>query len=191
MLLTAPPYAFAFFGSLGNSIHAGKTNERAFHVAIPMCISMIGNILCITITANAGRYVAMFLMTLGVYSAFNVTYSWVSSTVSAPKASRSPHTDAENQAARPRSKRAAALAMVNIMGNATHLFSSYLYPDSDEPRYARAGITLSFFCGLGAVASIALRFWLRHENQKLDLLEGTMGDDAENANRRKGFRYIL
>lgn len=82
LLLTAPPYAFAFFGSIGNSLHAGKTNERAFHVAIPMCVSMLGNILCITITATAGRYVAMFLMTLGVYSAFNVTYSWVSATVS-------------------------------------------------------------------------------------------------------------
>lgn len=62
LLLTAPPYALAFFGSLGNSIHAGKTNERAFHVAVPMSISMIGNILCITITATAGRYFAMFLV---------------------------------------------------------------------------------------------------------------------------------
>lgn len=84
LLLTAPPYAFAFFGSLGNSIHAGKTNERAFHIAIPMAISMIGNILCISLTATGGRYFAMFLMTLGVYSAFNVVYSWVSATVSAP-----------------------------------------------------------------------------------------------------------
>ncbi|KAK0650881.1 putative transporter [Lasiodiplodia hormozganensis] len=174
LLLTAPPYALAFFGSLGNSIHAGKTNERAFHVAVPMSISMIGNILCITITATAGRYFAMFLMTFGVYSAFNVTYSWVSATIP-----------------RPRSKRAAALAMVNIMGNSTHLFTSYLYPDSDKPRYARAGITLALFCGLGCVSSIALRFWLRHENKKLDILEGTVGDDAENGNQRKGFRYIL
>lgn len=174
LLLTAPPYAFAFFGSIGNSLHAGKTDERAFHVAIPMCISMIGNILCITITATAGRYVAMFLMTLGVYSAFNVTYSWVSATIP-----------------RPRSKRAAALAMVNIMGNSTHLFTSYLYPDSDKPRYTRAGITLAAFCGLGAVSSIVLRFWLRHENKKLDILEGTVGDDAENPNQRKGFRYLI
>ncbi|OMP87165.1 putative transporter [Diplodia seriata] len=174
LLLTAPPYALAFFGSLGNSIHAGKTNERAFHVAVPMAISMIGNILCITITGTGGRYFAMFLMTFGVYSAFNVTYSWVSATIP-----------------RPRSKRAAALAMVNIMGNSTHLFTSYLYPDSDKPRYARAGITLALFCGLGGVSSIALRYWLRHENKKLDRLEGTVGEDAENGARRKGFRYVL
>ncbi|EOD44167.1 putative allantoate permease protein [Neofusicoccum parvum UCRNP2] len=174
LLLTAPPYAFAFFGSLGNSIHAGKTNERAFHIAIPMAISMIGNVLCISLTSTGGRYFAMYLMTLGVYSAFNVVYSWVSATIP-----------------RPRSKRAAALAMVNIMGNSTHLFTSYLYPDSDKPRYARAGITLALFCGLGGVSAIALRYWLRHENRKLDRLEGTVGDDAENPNARKGFRYII
>lgn len=81
--------------------------------------------------------------------------------------------------------------MVNIMGNSTHLFTSYLYLDSDKPRYTRAGITLAAFCGLGAVSSIVLRFWLRHENKKLDILEGTVGDDAENPNQRKGFRYLI
>ncbi|KFY87468.1 hypothetical protein V498_07168, partial [Pseudogymnoascus sp. VKM F-4517 (FW-2822)] len=85
LLLTAPPYALAFFTSLGNSLHSGKTNERAFHIALPLAISMLGNILCITLTSTAGRYASMFLMTMGVYSAFNVTISWVSSTIPRPK----------------------------------------------------------------------------------------------------------
>lgn len=85
LLLTAPPYALAFFTSLGNSLHSGKKNERAFHIALPLSISMLGNILCITLTNTAGRYAAMFLMTMGVYSAFNVTLSWVSSTIPRPK----------------------------------------------------------------------------------------------------------
>jgi hypothetical protein len=116
----------------------------------------------------------MFLMTLGVYSAFNVTLSWVSSTIP-----------------RPKSKRAAALAMVNSLANCTHLFTSYLYPNSDKPRYARAGITLACFCALCAFTSIALRFWLRHENKKLDKVEGfALGDPEVVDGRRKDFRYI-
>ncbi|KAK3061068.1 hypothetical protein LTS18_007097 [Coniosporium uncinatum] len=174
LLLTAPPYALAFFGSLGNSIHAGKTGERAFHIIVPLSISCLGNILCITLTNTAGRYVAMFLMTFGVYSAFNVTLSWVSSTMP-----------------RPKSKRAAALAMVNSLANCTHLFTSYLYPNSDKPRYMTAGITLACFCGLCALSSFALRTWLRRENQKLDRAEGFAKGDPEYVDgRRKGFRYM-
>jgi hypothetical protein len=78
----------AFFTSIGNSLHSGKTNERAFHIAIPLTVSMLGNVLCVTLTNTAGRYASMFLMTLGVYSAFNVTLSWVSSTIPRPKSKR-------------------------------------------------------------------------------------------------------
>ncbi|KAG4436142.1 hypothetical protein IFR05_008385 [Cadophora sp. M221] len=175
LLLTAPPYALAFFTSLGNSLHSGKTNERAFHIALPLSISMLGNILCITLTTTAGRYASMFLMTMGVYSAFNVTLSWVSSTIP-----------------RPKSKRAAALAMVNSLANCTHLFTSYLYPNSAKPRYITAGITLSLFCGLCAATAMVLRFWLRWENRRMDKAEAVRtGDEEVVGGREKGFRYLL
>jgi hypothetical protein len=117
----------------------------------------------------------MFLMTLGVYSAFNVTLSWVSSTIP-----------------RPKSKRAAALAMVNSLANCSHLFTSYLYPQHDKPRYLTAGITLSCFCGLCALTSLVLRFYLRRQNQKFDKVEGfAPGDPDVVDGRRKGFRYLI
>lgn len=82
--------------------------------------------------------------------------------------------------------------MVNSLGNATHLYTSYLYPNSDKPRYITAGITLSIFCGLCAVVAIILRFWLRWENRKLDKEEGFTTSDVEVlGGRQKGFRYLL
>lgn len=177
LLLTAPPYFLAFFTSIGNSFHSGNTNERAFHTAIPLTVSMLGNILAITLESAAGRYAAMFLMTLGVYSAFNVTLSWVSSTIPRPKA-----------------KRAAALAMVNSIANCTHLFTSYLYPNSDKPRFMKAGIVLATFCGVCAVTALTLRTWLKRENRRLDREEGFVPDSNEELGtdgRRKGFRYVL
>lgn len=177
LLLTAPPYFLAFFTSIGNSLHSGKTNERAFHIAIPLTISMLGNILAITLESTAGRYTAMFLMTLGVYSAFNVTLSWISSTIPRPKA-----------------KRAAALAMVNSVANCTHLFSSYLYPNSDKPRFLKAGLVLATLCGVCAITALTLRTWLKRENSKLDKEEGFMPDSNEEFGadgRRRGFRYVL
>lgn len=177
LLLTAPPYFLAFFTSIGNSLHSGKTNERAFHIAAPLTISMLGNILAITLESTAGRYAAMFLMTLGVYSAFNVALSWISSTIPRPKA-----------------KRAAALAMVNSVANCTHLFTSYLYPDSDKPRFLKAGLVLATLCGVCAITALTLRFWLKRENSKLDKEEGLVLDSNEGsgANGHKNrFRYVL
>ena len=90
------------------------------------------------------------------------------------------------------SKRAAALAMVNSLANCTHLFTSYLYPNSAKPRYVTAGITLSLFCGLCAVTAMLLRFWLRYENRKMDKAEAVRtGDEEVVGGRETGFRYLL
>jgi hypothetical protein len=114
-------------------------------------------------------------MTFGVYSAFNVTLSWVSSTIP-----------------RPKSKRAAALAMVNSLANCTHLFTSYLYPKTDAPQFVMAGATLASFCALCAIMSFVLRTYLKRENAKFDRAEGFVPGDKEAAGgQQKGFRYLI
>jgi hypothetical protein len=77
LLLSGPPYFFAFFVSIGVAYSSAKLNERALHIAIPMILSFVGNILVITLpfTAIGARYFAMFLMTIGTYCAFNCTFS--------------------------------------------------------------------------------------------------------------------
>lgn len=50
------------------------------------------------VPTNGGRYFSMFLMTAGAYAPYNLCVSWVSASLP-----------------RPRSKRAAALAIVNFM----------------------------------------------------------------------------
>jgi cyanate permease len=45
LLLTAPPYFFAFLVSLLVSFHASRTRERGWHVAIPMVFALVGNLL--------------------------------------------------------------------------------------------------------------------------------------------------
>jgi hypothetical protein len=85
----------------------------------------VGNIIVISLpkTNFAGRYVAMFMLCLGSYCAFNckpehslskqfadadtsaVSFAWVTSTIPRPKV-----------------KRAAALSLVNGLANASHFF---------------------------------------------------------------------
>lgn len=83
--------------------------------------------------------------------------------------------------------------MVNSLANCTHLFTSYLYPNSQKPRYMTAGIVLSLFCGLCAATAMTLRFWLRYENRKMDKREanGTATDEETVGGMNRGFRYLL
>ena len=77
------------------------------HIAIPTLISTLGNILLITLPSTniAGRYTAMFMLTLGSYCSFNLSFAWLTSTIPRPKI-----------------KRAAALSLVNGLANASHFF---------------------------------------------------------------------
>jgi hypothetical protein len=45
LLLTSPPYFFAFFASLAVSFHASRKHERGYHIAIPMMFALVGNLL--------------------------------------------------------------------------------------------------------------------------------------------------
>lgn len=45
LLLTAPPYFFAFLVSLAVSFHAAHKAERGWHITIPMIFALFGNLL--------------------------------------------------------------------------------------------------------------------------------------------------
>lgn len=68
LLLTAPPYFVALGISIAVAWSSGKYNERAFHIAIPMLVTSLGNILVIALPLDniGGRYFGMYLMTLGM-----------------------------------------------------------------------------------------------------------------------------
>lgn len=154
LLLTAPPYVFATAIALAVSFNSDRMGERAFHIIVPMCFGMIGYIIAATSLNLTARYISLFLMLAGVYGSYNVALAWISSTLP-----------------RPIEKRAAAIALVNTVGNFAQIYSPYLYPSSDGPKYLNAMIANSCFC-LGCVAvTLALRFLLKKENQKLAALE--------------------
>lgn len=45
LLLTAPPYGFAFVCSLIISFHAAHKQERGYHISIPLLFALLGNLL--------------------------------------------------------------------------------------------------------------------------------------------------
>ncbi|KAL1613305.1 hypothetical protein SLS54_010754, partial [Diplodia seriata] len=89
LLLTAPPYFFAFVASMLVSLHAAaRSGERGAHIALCTLVALVGNLLAMFAPGTAARYVAMFLMTAGAYAPYNLCVSWVSASLPRPRAKR-------------------------------------------------------------------------------------------------------
>jgi hypothetical protein len=152
---------------------------------------MAGFIIAASTTILAARYLSLFLMLGGVYGSYNVALAWISSTLP-----------------RPVEKRAAAIALVNTVGNIAQIYSPYMYPESDGPKYLTAMICNSVFCVACLAVTLGLRWCLKKENEKLAMLEvqNTAELDDAKATREEivdtnavgglvvlnpGFRYAL
>lgn len=152
LLLTSPPYFFAFFVSLAVSFHAARKQERGYHIATPMLFALLGNVLAMFVPSTGGRYFSMFLMTGGSYSPYNLCVSWVSASLP-----------------RPRAKRAAALAIVNFMAaGVAHFYTSYMFPDSQKPRYYAGGGVMSGACLVCAGMALYIKHYLKQQNRKFE-----------------------
>ncbi|KAJ7643675.1 MFS general substrate transporter [Roridomyces roridus] len=189
LLLAAPPWLFASIVTCIDAWHADKTGERYFHIAATWWGVILGFVISLATKSVGGRYVSMFLMAAG-YSGFSLTAVWVSNVVP-----------------RPPSKRAAAIGIVNGIGNLGNLMGSYTWKSEWGPLYHQSMIIS--LCGLclSTVMSFGIRHHLIQRNKKLDederaamqganevrvkeaaILEGISFEQA--MERRKGFRYL-
>lgn len=99
-----------------------------------------------------GRYFSMFLMTAGAYSPYNLCVSWLSASMP-----------------RPRAKRAAALAIMNLMAaGVAHFYTSYMFPDWQQPRYYIGGGVLAGACLVCGGMALYIKYYLKKENAKFE-----------------------
>ncbi|KAF8462701.1 major facilitator superfamily domain-containing protein [Kalaharituber pfeilii] len=188
LLLTCPPYVLCVFTAFANALHADKTGERYLHITIPLWVSVASFILAAATTATAPRYVAMMLMVPSVYTGYVVALAWISNTLPRPPA-----------------KRAAALAAINAVSNASSIYSSYMYPRSAGPRYLVAMIVNAITALIAILMATVLKIVLTRLNKKLDrgepvrdvapgvVVEGVAGDGEKGAVEERvvgGFRFL-
>lgn len=90
-----------------NGLHSDYTQERYLHIAVPLCVTVIANIIAVSTLNTAGRYVAMMLMPCSFYSSSIVTLSWISSSVNGPAV-----------------KRAVVFSLINAISNTPNIWTS-------------------------------------------------------------------
>jgi len=171
------------FYSFAHSFMSDKFGNRFWFIAYPVPVTIIGFIVFMTTNSFGPRYFSFFLMNF-VFAMNGTIYAWIS-----------------NAIPRPPAKRAVALAWINAVSNSSSIYASYMYPDSDAPRYVIAMSVDCVTAFLAILAATLLRFILVRLNKKLDRgeyvegavndkdLQGNGGIDLQGA--RKRFRFKL
>ncbi|OBU00172.1 hypothetical protein VE01_01727 [Pseudogymnoascus verrucosus] len=150
LLLTSPPTIFA--GAFGVFIgwSSGRYNERTWHITICMGVAMVGFVIsCVTLNV-AARYISCFLFASGVYSVNSVILGWVSATLG-----QTPE------------KKAVSLSLVNVVSMASFIYTPYLYPNSDAPKYVTAMTSNACFSFMTIAAAWGMKIWLGRINKRL------------------------
>ncbi|KAL4872603.1 hypothetical protein BDV12DRAFT_193325 [Aspergillus spectabilis] len=154
LVLTCPPYLIAGIISIAWSWSSGRLNERTWHITIAKAVAVFGFILgCATLNTGA-RYFAMCTFSIGTYAVNSIILGWVSATCSQTK-----------------EKKASSLAIVNCIAVASFIWTPYMWPTSDEPRYVMAMSSSAALSVATAAGAWAMRVWLMHENKKIRQLE--------------------
>ena len=90
-----------------------------------------------------------------------------------------------NSIPRPAAKRAAALALANAIANCSSIYSPYLYPNKDKPRFVLAMSVNAATSLLAILSATGFRVLLKRANRRLEEEEVEMGDGV------RGFRYLV
>ncbi|KAF4975956.1 hypothetical protein FZEAL_7308 [Fusarium zealandicum] len=140
LVLTCPPYLIAGIISILWARSSGHFNESTWHITVGKAVATFGFVLaCATMNVGA-RYFAMCVFTIGTYSVNSILLAWVGNTCGQTK-----------------EKRASALAIVNVSATISFIWTPYLWPSSDAPRYV---IPLASSAGF-AVACVVGVWFLR------------------------------
>lgn len=150
-LVQAPPYVISYIVTLLVSWSSGRMLEHCWHIVASIVTTLIGAVIMIS-TLNAGaRYFSLILLCSGPFVGLNIQLSWETTVVP-----------------RPRTKRAALIAIANCVSSVSHWFTPYFFLTNQEPRYQTGGGCIIVGCGLTIVFCVAARWWCIRKNKALE-----------------------
>lgn len=115
-----------------------------------MGAALVGFIISCATMNVAARYISCFLFASGAYAVNSVILGWVSATLGQTT-----------------EKKAVSLSIVNVVANASYIYTAYLYPESNGPRYLIAMSSNAAFAFATIACAWVLRFWLKSTNRNL------------------------
>ncbi|KAH9230341.1 hypothetical protein K456DRAFT_1727401 [Colletotrichum gloeosporioides 23] len=158
-LIQAPPPIIAFLVTLAVSWSSGRMLEHGYHVIVPILLTLVACVVMIT-TLNVGaRYFCMILLVTGPFVGLILQISWETTVVP-----------------RPRTKRAALIAIANCVSSVSHWFIPYFFLRNQEPYYQTGGGAIIVGCGLTVIFVLVTKWYCRKKNKELDEHERVSGE---------------
>lgn len=150
-LVQAPPYVIAYIVTLAVSWSSGRMLEHCWHIIACIVVALAGVVIMIS-TLNVGaRYFSLILLCTGPYVGLNIQLPWETTVVP-----------------RPRTKRAALIAIANSLSSVSHWFLPYFFLTNQEPKYQTGGGCIIIGCGLTVLFCLMARLWCFKRNKELD-----------------------
>jgi MFS family permease len=186
LLLTSPPYVFAFIWAISFAFDADRRQTRSPHAAISILLALTGSIFLIALPQKYKweRYFFTFFECAGTFGVYSTTYTWLSSTIP-----------------RPPMKRAAAIGIANSLANMASLFGNYFWLDKYLPSYRQSWACIIAFESLAFCCIILLRTILLRENKRFDRIAAEINpndaaaiaalDEDEQRAVVSNFRYVI
>ncbi|CAI6341921.1 unnamed protein product [Periconia digitata] len=152
LVLTCPPYLIAGASTIGVSWLSGKLNEKTWHITASKSVATIGFVAACAInpTNTGGRYASMVIFTIGTYAVNSLILAWTGSTCGQTK-----------------EKKAVAIGIVTTVMNASFIWTPYLWPKSDGPRYTIALASSAAFSMATALLAWVAKIILMRKNKKM------------------------
>lgn len=150
LVLTCPPYLIAGAVTILVSWSSGKLNERTWHITISKAVATTGFIAAAATLDLAGRYVSMVVFTIGTYGVNSLILGWCGSVCGQTK-----------------EKKAVAVGIVTTVMNISFIWTPYLWPKSDEPRYTIAMASSAAFSIATALLAWLAKIIMIRRNKKL------------------------
>ncbi|CAI6026026.1 unnamed protein product [Clonostachys chloroleuca] len=150
LVLTCPPYLIAGAVTILVSWSSGKFNERTWHITASKAVATIGFVAAGATLNLAGRYVSMVIFTIGTYGVNSLILAWCGSVCGQTK-----------------EKKAVAISIVTMIMNISFVWTPYLWPSSDEPRYLIAMASSAAFSVATALTAWVARIICQRKNKAI------------------------
>ncbi|KAJ6034069.1 hypothetical protein N7460_000017 [Penicillium canescens] len=149
--LTVPIYGVAFVCTGVTAYFSDKIPTwRGMVIAVWLAFSLACSMTVCAVYNFTARYVLLVLMAAGLWATNGGTLAYASSAF----AGMNPEA------------RGVSLALVNALGNLAQIYGSYLFPDSDGPKYLMGFAVISAMLALGVVVFSSLHIWFRRQTRR-------------------------
>lgn len=164
--LSAPPYVAGAVSALICGELSDKYNWRMPFIAIPSAFILVGYSIMLSLngaisTNTSAVWPAIVIAMLGIYPIQPATQAWNANNIE------------------PFTRRAVAVALISTVGSMGGVIGSFMYLESQAPRYETGfGLSLAFG-GYGLLAALLLEWsYLISNKRKAKVIGNTPHDDA-------------